>query len=238
MRQLKRILVFPILFLYEFRKNKYSGNRYAHSLCSMSEMPGKCIVRSSSLRGAFGKDGAQDMIAEELLKNALSYDHTDSNVGGMGNKCVTIDIEDYYRTYGPMVLRRCRSILRDEDAAFDAMQEVFVKLMKNAGRLKGDFPSSLLYRMATNTCLNIIRGTRSISVSPDDMIIAGIARYDDSQDRFVLGDFIDFIFQKEHSSPREMAVMHWWNSAPTGSGHCFFWHGPHRTSARMIRSRS
>jgi RNA polymerase sigma-70 factor, ECF subfamily len=149
------------------------------------------------------------MTAEQSMKNILSYDCADINVGDMKDECATIDVEDYYRTYGPMVLRRCRSILRDEDAAFDAMQEVFVKLMKSADRLKGDFPSSLLYRMATNTCLNMIRDKRSISVSPDDLIITAIAGHDDSQERFVLGDFIDFVFKNEHSSTREMAVMHY-----------------------------
>ena len=40
-----------------------------------------------------------------------------------------IDLEVYYIRYGPMVLRRCRRMLRDEQSAFDAMQEVFVKLL-------------------------------------------------------------------------------------------------------------
>ena len=35
-----------------------------------------------------------------------------------------INIEEYYTRYGPMVLRRCRQLLRDEDRALDAMQDV------------------------------------------------------------------------------------------------------------------
>ncbi|HEY1406774.1 MAG TPA: RNA polymerase sigma factor [Spirochaetota bacterium] len=120
-----------------------------------------------------------------------------------------INIEEYYTKYGPMVLRRCRSILRDEDAACDAMQEVFVKLITNKDKIKGEYPSSLLYRIATNTCLNIIRGGRSTAVSPDDALISNIAHYDDANERFVLGDFIDYVFKGEHHSTRDMAHMHY-----------------------------
>lgn len=68
-----------------------------------------------------------------------------------------IDVEACYARYGPMVLRRCRTMLRDEEAAFDATQEVFLKVLVRRKKLTGDYPSSLLYRIATNTCLNRIR---------------------------------------------------------------------------------
>ncbi len=57
---------------------------------------------------------------------------------------MAIDIESFYRKYGPMVLRRCRSILKDEESALDAMQDVFVKILKKEKELTGDSPSSLL----------------------------------------------------------------------------------------------
>jgi RNA polymerase sigma-70 factor (ECF subfamily) len=41
-----------------------------------------------------------------------------------------VDIEAYYRRYAPMVLRRCRRLLRDEEEAVDAMQDVFVRMMQ------------------------------------------------------------------------------------------------------------
>jgi RNA polymerase sigma-70 factor (ECF subfamily) len=120
-----------------------------------------------------------------------------------------IDVEAYYVKYGPMVLRRCRSILKDEDAALDAMQEVFIRLLQKGDRLTGDFPSSLLYRIATNICLNMIRGGRSIPVSPDDALISAIAHTDDATERFITGDFIDYIFKGEHDSTRTMAYLHY-----------------------------
>ena len=41
---------------------------------------------------------------------------------------MAIDVDAHYRTYGPMVLRRCRRLLSNEDEAVDAMQETFVHL--------------------------------------------------------------------------------------------------------------
>jgi RNA polymerase sigma-70 factor (ECF subfamily) len=41
-----------------------------------------------------------------------------------------IDVEAVYRRYGPMVLRRCRTLLRDEERARDAMKDTFVKLVR------------------------------------------------------------------------------------------------------------
>ncbi len=120
-----------------------------------------------------------------------------------------IDVEDYYRRYGPMVLRRCRSLLNDEEKALDAMQDVFVRLIQNRHKLKGDYPSSLLYRIATNICLNIIRAEKSRPVTGDSSILETIADYTDMENRVILRDYIDRIFKGHPESTREMAVMHY-----------------------------
>jgi len=68
-----------------------------------------------------------------------------------------IDIGSWYVKYGPMVIRRCRSLLKNEDEAMDAVQDVFVNVLRAGGRLHGAFPSSLLYTIATNLCLNRLK---------------------------------------------------------------------------------
>jgi RNA polymerase sigma-70 factor (ECF subfamily) len=74
-----------------------------------------------------------------------------------------------------MVQRRCRGLLRDEDEAQDAAQEVFVRVLKSSHRLSNRYPSSLLYRVATNVCLNRLRDrSRRPTLSGDD-ILARIA---------------------------------------------------------------
>ncbi|MDR0301650.1 MAG: sigma-70 family RNA polymerase sigma factor [Treponema sp.] len=70
---------------------------------------------------------------------------------------MAIDIEAWYKKYGPMVIRRCQRILGDEEEALDAVHDVFVNLLKGELRLHGQFPSSLLYTIATNICLNRLR---------------------------------------------------------------------------------
>jgi RNA polymerase sigma-70 factor (ECF subfamily) len=118
-----------------------------------------------------------------------------------------IDVEKYYRVYGPMVLRRCRFLLREEESALDAMQEVFVRLIKNRERLTGRYPSSLLYRMATNVCLNIIRERKRRPVTPVDEALALISALDVTEKRFWVIDLLDKLFEKEPPSTREIAVM-------------------------------
>lgn len=66
-----------------------------------------------------------------------------------------------YRQHGPLVYRRCLRLLRDPEAARDATQEVFLKLVRGEGALfdREDL-APWLYRVATNHCLNLRRDAR------------------------------------------------------------------------------
>jgi RNA polymerase sigma-70 factor (ECF subfamily) len=87
------------------------------------------------------------------------------------DRAYVIDAEALYRRYSPMVLRRCRFLLRDEEQASDAMQDVFVQLLRKQEQLHGRYPSSLLYRMATNHSLNLLRrGGRRRLVHNEEML--------------------------------------------------------------------
>jgi RNA polymerase sigma-70 factor (ECF subfamily) len=120
-----------------------------------------------------------------------------------------LKIEDYYRRYGTMVLRRCLMFFPDEDEAKDAMQEVFVKLILNKHRLNGPYLSNLLFKISTNVCLNRLRGKRRNHSLTELNLVEAIAFYDEHEERTILGDFIDFIFRREKKSTREIAVMHY-----------------------------
>ncbi len=56
-----------------------------------------------------------------------------------------------------MVLRRCRRMLGDGEAAADAMQEVFLKALENKKALSSGHPASFLWTVATNHCQNVLR---------------------------------------------------------------------------------
>jgi RNA polymerase sigma-70 factor (ECF subfamily) len=67
-------------------------------------------------------------------------------------------VEALYRKYGPIVLRRARTILGDDALARDAMHEVFVRLLHDETELREQTsPLWWLYRITTNYCLNLLR---------------------------------------------------------------------------------
>lgn len=77
--------------------------------------------------------------------------------------------ERLYAQYGPVVYRRCLRLLGEREAAKDATQEVFVKLLRDSQRLR-DAETALpwIYRVATNHCLNQLRnGARRREESDD-----------------------------------------------------------------------
>jgi RNA polymerase sigma-70 factor (ECF subfamily) len=116
-----------------------------------------------------------------------------------------IDVDALYKRYGPMVLRRCRRLLRDEEEAWDVAQDVFVQLLRHRTRLTDQYPSSLLYRMATNLCLNRIRDRKRAPALPGDEVLHQIAVRDERDAPLML----DRLFRRHPASTRTMAVLHY-----------------------------
>jgi RNA polymerase sigma factor (sigma-70 family) len=119
-----------------------------------------------------------------------------------------IDVEAYYRRYGPQVLRRCRFLLRDEERAVDAMHDVFVQLLRHQERLKHTAPSSLLHQIATRECLNRLRGTRRRPEDREDALMLRIASAEDTEARTVARGLLDRLFGQVPTSSRDIAVLH------------------------------
>ncbi len=63
-----------------------------------------------------------------------------------------------YRKYAGKVYGKCLSILRNEDEARDAVQDIFVKIMLNLGNFgeKSQF-STWIYSITYNFCIDLIR---------------------------------------------------------------------------------
>lgn len=121
---------------------------------------------------------------------------------------MAIDVEETYKRHGPMVLRRCRSLLRDEQQAVDAMHDVFVQLLVHRERLVDKGACSLLWRIATNVCLNKIRSRRRRPEDPQSELLAEIAAIDDAESRGVARVVLDKLFAREPVSTGTMAVLH------------------------------
>ncbi len=121
-----------------------------------------------------------------------------------------IDVREFYRKYGPMVMRRCRKLLLSEELARDALQEVFLRLLRFKERLTDTYPSSLMFRMATNVCLDLIESRRrSQTFDSDDDMLNQIASYDENEEKLIMSDFLNYLFSQEKKSTRIMAVMHY-----------------------------
>ena len=122
---------------------------------------------------------------------------------------MAINVEEFYSKYGPMVLRRCRALLRDEEAALDAMQDVFVQVLRKEKQLNDSAPSSLLYTIATNICLNKLRKRKRAPVNAEDEFLQQVAGVDDPEKLVLTNHFLDRLFAKEKESTRTIAVLHY-----------------------------
>ncbi len=71
-------------------------------------------------------------------------------------------IEAAYRTQGPIVLRRARSLLGNDADAREVVQEVFTSLLARPEQYSGAGSlMAFLYRATTNRCLNRIRNRKT-----------------------------------------------------------------------------
>ena len=120
-----------------------------------------------------------------------------------------LDVELLVGRYSPMVIRRCRQLLKDEDEAKDACQDVFVRLLERRGRLDASHPSSLLYIMATNICLNRIRDRGRHATPTEDDELERIAAVDTQEAESDARLLLDQLFRRHPASSRTMAVLHY-----------------------------
>lgn len=129
------------------------------------------------------------------------------------NKSGTITINDFgqlYDRFGPMVLRRCRFLLKDEEKALDAMQDVFVRIIERHERLSGAC-SSLFYTVATSVCLNRIRSDK-LRTGPVFDSVADIfadTRTTAHDEQIMTEVFLSQLFSDIPESTRYMAILHY-----------------------------
>lgn len=113
------------------------------------------------------------------------------------------EISQLYRRLGPLIYRRCLRLLRDPDNARDATQEVFVRALRHAGRLKADREClPWLYRVATNYCLNWIRDRKP----EDDRRPEEILQQESGERRLAARQQVISLLDKFDEKTRQVAV--------------------------------
>jgi RNA polymerase sigma-70 factor (ECF subfamily) len=125
---------------------------------------------------------------------------------------MAVDVESFYRSYGPMVLRRCRRLLRDEAKAVDAMHDVFVEILRRKDSLEANAPAGLLLTTATHVCLNRLRGERRKAEDPEGEMLFQIASLDgqgSAEEQTLAGRILARLFAGQPESTRLIAVLHY-----------------------------
>lgn len=121
---------------------------------------------------------------------------------------MSVDVAELYTRFGPMVHRRCKALLRNEEKAMEATQDVFVELLRRAPALDVSSPSSLLYRIATNVSLNRIRTARRHPEHPDEELLHRIAAATSDEERTLAASLLARLFGREQESTATIAVLH------------------------------
>jgi RNA polymerase sigma-70 factor (ECF subfamily) len=124
---------------------------------------------------------------------------------------MAVDIESLYRAYGPLVLRRCRRLLRDEEKALDAMHDVFVEILRRRERLDARGLGSFFQRVATNVCLNRLRSERRHPEDRDEALLLEIATQveDAPESRALARGIFAWLFSGTPQSTQIIAVLHY-----------------------------
>jgi RNA polymerase sigma-70 factor, ECF subfamily len=107
-----------------------------------------------------------------------------------------------------MVLRRCQKLLGDDNAARDAMHDVFVQILSHADQLADQAPSSLLFRIATNVSLNKLRSRKRRPEDGDPDLLEDIAEQTDPTARNAARAALDRLFRNEPDDTALIAVLH------------------------------
>jgi RNA polymerase sigma-70 factor, ECF subfamily len=121
-----------------------------------------------------------------------------------------LEVEDAYRRYGHLVLRRCRRILRGDAAAEDVRQEVFVRLWRYGDAFRAAESKVMwLYRVADRCCFDHLARRRDRPEAP----IAAAEAYPGQavgpgqalEDRDVVLRFLD----RFDDRMKQVAVLHY-----------------------------
>jgi len=118
-------------------------------------------------------------------------------------------LTELYRTYGPVIYDRCRTMLKDDAEAEDATHETFLRLHRHLDRLAGSREALYwIYRVASNYCLNELRN-RKRRAEPTDQLPEAPPELPQDVDRvFADRQLVRKLIASAPAKVREVAWLH------------------------------
>jgi RNA polymerase sigma-70 factor (ECF subfamily) len=133
------------------------------------------------------------------------------------NRMTHDEVEQAYRRYGHLVLRRCQRILRGDGAAEDMLQEVFVRLWRYGDAFAAvEAKLPWLYRVADRCCFDqLARSARAASpvmeaanppaqtrsggqaLEDREIVLRFLDRFDDRLKQVAVLHYLDELSQEE-----------------------------------------
>jgi RNA polymerase sigma-70 factor (ECF subfamily) len=124
------------------------------------------------------------------------------------------ELAELYRSYGHLVLRRCRAILRDQAAAEDALQEAFVRAMRYGPSLeRADSKLGWLYRAAERCCFDRLR-TRKKEVPVVPEVLSSVAQQGLPQGAAEAREVVLAFLGRFDPKVQQVAVLHYLDELP------------------------
>jgi RNA polymerase sigma-70 factor (ECF subfamily) len=113
-----------------------------------------------------------------------------------------------YRAHSAVVRARCRRLLRNDQAADDATQETFVRVLRHVAVAPADDEArAWLCRIATNICLNEIRNARTAARLSEHSSMMEAVGPSSSEERIASRDLASRVLSNLPDGVRAISVL-------------------------------
>lgn len=116
-----------------------------------------------------------------------------------------LELSDLYERYASLVHRRCKYILQSDDEAWDATQDVFMKLMSQLPKIENRSAIySWLLSTSTNQCISILRKKRGVAF--DECVHSDGARDLSQEKQYILREILTKLFLPWDKKVRDVVL--------------------------------
>jgi RNA polymerase sigma-70 factor (ECF subfamily) len=121
---------------------------------------------------------------------------------------LSLQIEQYYKEYGALILRRAEFLLKDINMAHDILQTVFTKLIEKKPVIHEKTAVSFFYKMTTNCCIDYVRSLKRKKESSIDHILPFVKNPHNETKKIMHKELLNIIFANVPADTKTMAIMY------------------------------